>query len=86
MHPHEYGLLKAAYSVKETLTVLSIGRTALYALVKTKRLKATKFGKKTLFLAADLAQLLDDMRNSTPVFGKAAKADDAAPRTAGARG
>jgi hypothetical protein len=27
MHPHEYGLLKAAYSVNETLALLSLGRT-----------------------------------------------------------
>jgi hypothetical protein len=32
--PHTYGLLKAAYSVNETLAMLSIGRTSLYSLVK----------------------------------------------------
>jgi hypothetical protein len=34
MQPHEYGLLKAAYSVNETLALLSLGRTSLYQLVK----------------------------------------------------
>jgi excisionase family DNA binding protein len=62
MHPHEYGLLKAAYSVNETLNVLSIGRTALYGLVKNGKLKPAKLGKKTLFYAADLAQFLDRLR------------------------
>jgi hypothetical protein len=62
MSPHEYGLLKAAYSVNETLNVLSIGRTALYGLVKDGPLKPAKFGKKTLFLAPDLARLLDELR------------------------
>ena len=63
MHPHEYGLLKAAYSVNETLNVLSIGRTALYGLVKNGKLKPTKLGKKTLFYATDLAQFLDRLRS-----------------------
>ena len=62
MHPHEYGLLKAAYSVNETMAVLSIGRTSLYELVKNKKLTPAKFGKKTLFLAPDLARLLDELR------------------------
>jgi hypothetical protein len=65
MHPHHYGLMKAAYSVNETLNVLSIGRTALYGLVKAKRLTPAKFGKKTLFLAPDLARLLDELRTGS---------------------
>jgi hypothetical protein len=48
MHPHEYGLTKAAYSVNETLTLLSLGRTSLYQLVKDGDLIPTKIGKKTL--------------------------------------
>jgi hypothetical protein len=62
MHPHEYGLLKAAYSVNETLSVLSIGRTSLYELVNRGDLKPAKLGKKTLFYACDLAALLDRLR------------------------
>jgi excisionase family DNA binding protein len=63
MHPHEYGLLKAAYSVNETLNLLSVGRTSLYGLVKNGKLRPTKLGKKTLFYAADLAQFLDRLRS-----------------------
>jgi excisionase family DNA binding protein len=65
MHPHEYGLKKAAYSVTETLSLLSIGRTSLYALVKTGSLKPVKFGRKTLFYAADLAAFLASLRDSS---------------------
>ncbi len=62
MEPQRYGLQKAAYSVNETLALLSIGRTSLYELIKTGELKATKFGHKTLFLAPDLAAFLDKLR------------------------
>lgn len=45
---------KLAYSVTETAELLSIGRTSLYARVKAGDLKATKCGRKTLFLASDI--------------------------------
>jgi hypothetical protein len=50
--PRTFGLAKVAYAVGETLDLLSIGRTALYAAVKRGDLKRVKFGKKTLFYAA----------------------------------
>ena len=60
--PSALGFTKVAYAVDETLELLSIGRTALYAAVKRGDLKRVKFGKKTLFydppdLAAFLARL-----------------------------
>jgi hypothetical protein len=58
MDPSSFGLRKAAYSVNETLDLLSIGRTSLYAAVGRGDLKPVKFGKKTLFYAADLAAFL----------------------------
>jgi hypothetical protein len=60
--PRAFGLAKAAYSVGETLDLLSIGRTSLYASVKRGDLKCVKFGKKTLFYAADLASFLTRLR------------------------
>lgn len=45
---------KVAYDVTETARILSIGRTALYAQIKTGKLRATKLGRKTLILAKDL--------------------------------
>ena len=67
--PRTLGLTKAAYSVKETLEVLSIGRTSLYQLVKEKQLSPAKMGKKTLFLAVDLATLLLKLRGASPNLG-----------------
>ena len=64
MSPQSYGLTKVAYSVNETLTILSLGRTSLYRLVGAGDLKAVKFGKKTLFYAADLAALLTKLRGA----------------------
>jgi excisionase family DNA binding protein len=63
-NPLEYGLHKAAYSVNETLAMLSIGRTSLYGLIRRKELHAVKLGKKTLFYAADIAGLLAKLRGA----------------------
>jgi hypothetical protein len=60
--PRAFGLAKAAYAVGETLDLLSIGRTSLYAAVKRGDLKCVKFGKKTLFYATDLAWFLTRLR------------------------
>jgi excisionase family DNA binding protein len=56
-----YPLTKAAYGVPEAVAVLSIGRTSLYELIKTGRLKATKCGRRTLFLAPDIAAFLSNL-------------------------
>ena len=61
--PRAFGLAKAAYAVGETIDLLSIGRTSLYAAVKRGDLKPVKFGKKTLFYAADLASFLTKLRH-----------------------
>ncbi len=62
--PQALGLTKAAYSVNETLSLLSLGRTSLYSLVKNGDLQPTKYGKKTLFLSADIAAFLNKIRNA----------------------
>jgi excisionase family DNA binding protein len=56
--PRKLGFVKVAYRVNETLELLSIGRTALYAAIKRGELTPLKFGKKTLFSAIDLAAFL----------------------------
>jgi excisionase family DNA binding protein len=63
-NPHEYGLVKVAYSVNETLNLLSIGRTSLYKLVARGVLRPAKLGKKTLFYASDIAALLTKLREA----------------------
>jgi excisionase family DNA binding protein len=53
---------KIAFDVRETLRLLSIGRTTLYALVKSGDLRATKCGRKTLFLASDISAFLERLQ------------------------
>jgi excisionase family DNA binding protein len=69
--PRTFGFTKAAYAVGEALDLLSIGRTSLYAAVKRGDLRRVKFGKKTLFYAADLAAFLAKLRrpNESDVQG-----------------
>jgi hypothetical protein len=62
--PHMFGLTKAAYSVNETLELLSIGRTSLYDLISQDLLRPIKIGRKTLLGADDLAALLIKLRRS----------------------
>jgi excisionase family DNA binding protein len=45
---------RLAYSVKEVLELVGIGRTKLYDLIKARELPARKIGSKTVILAADL--------------------------------
>lgn len=56
--PQYYGLTRAVYDVRQTAALLSLGRTSLYKLVKSGNLRATKVGRKTLFLATDVAAYL----------------------------
>jgi hypothetical protein len=63
LDPRELGLTKAAYSVRETAAVTSLGRTAIYAAVKQGDLRPRKFGRKTLFLANDIAVFLSGLKN-----------------------
>ena len=61
MQLQNLNLQKPAYSVNELLAMLPIGRTSLYAAIKAGKLKATKLGKKTLFLASDIAEFLANL-------------------------
>jgi hypothetical protein len=64
-NPREFGLIKAAYTVRATLDLLSIGRTSLYAAINRGELHPVKFGAKTLFYAADLAAFLAKLREAS---------------------
>jgi excisionase family DNA binding protein len=55
LDPRAFGLTKATYSVRDTLDLLSIGRTSLYKAIARGDIEPVKLGKKTLFRAADLA-------------------------------
>lgn len=54
---------KVAYNVAETAELLSIGRTTLYARMKAGDLKVTKCGRKTLFLASDIAAFVEHLQS-----------------------
>lgn len=56
-----FGLTKPTYTTRETEHILNIGHTKLYQLINNKKLKATKLGKKTIFLASDLAEFLSSL-------------------------
>ena len=58
---------KVAYSVNDAARLLSIGRTSLYAQIKTGNLRATKVGRKTLFLAKDIDAFLDRLQQKGDV-------------------
>ena len=62
--PRTLGFVKAAYTVNETLSVLSMSRTALYAAIKAGQLTPAKQGRKALFLASDLAAFLLSLREA----------------------
>lgn len=61
--PKDFGLQKVIYDVPETISMLSIGRTTLYGLIKCGDIRATKLGRKTVFLAVDIATFLTKLRN-----------------------
>jgi len=53
---------KLAYGVRDAIHITGISRTSLYARVKSGELRATKCGRKTSFLAADIAAFLAGLR------------------------
>jgi excisionase family DNA binding protein len=55
-----------AYSIDAAAKASHTGRTKLYAEIKAGRLKARKFGKRTLIAAGDFSEWL----NSLPVLGQ----------------
>ena len=62
--PRAFGLVKAAYSVAETLELLSLGRTSFYEAVKRGELRLVKFGKKTLVYSTDIAAFLSRLQDT----------------------
>jgi len=61
----DFNLTKTAYSVKDLLAQLPLGRTKLYAAIKCGDLKATKYGKSTWFLAKDVAAFLSKLEGGS---------------------
>lgn len=74
MTAHAYGLTKQFYSVREMMEMASLGRNSIYKAIDCGHLKPTKFGKRTLFAAADIAAFIEAMKSGA--FDK--KADEIA--------
>lgn len=47
-------------SIKETGDVIGIGRTSIYALIKSGRLEAIKLGRRTLITTDSIRRLLEN--------------------------
>lgn len=65
-------LTKPAYSLTELLRLVPIGRTTIYREVKTGNLRATKRGRRTIFLASDIAGWLEQLPAASPAEPKPA--------------
>lgn len=50
---------KSAYTVTETMREIGIGRSKLYSEIKAGHIVPRKIGKKTIFLAKDIAAYLE---------------------------
>jgi len=61
MNPQTLNLTKAAYSVRELVELLPLGRNSIYEAVKAGNLKVTKFGKLTMFLAPHVVEFLESL-------------------------
>lgn len=48
-----------AYSIADAVRVSGLGKTRLYQLINSQRLKATKVGKRTLIPASSLRALIE---------------------------
>lgn len=54
-------LQREGFSIGEACTVAGIGRTKIYEAISEGRLKARKFGKRTIVLRADLQAFLSNL-------------------------
>jgi len=54
-------MVKLAYTISEAVEAGAGGRTAIYEAIKSGALKARKRGKRTVILASDLAQYLENL-------------------------
>lgn len=53
-----------AISINETAKALGIGRSSVYALLKSGRLESIKIGTRTLITTASVARLIEPRRNA----------------------
>lgn len=50
-----------ALTITQAVTVSGIGRTMIFELIKTGKLKARKVGRRTLIATSDLREMIDNL-------------------------
>lgn len=55
--------MQQALSIQEACTAMCLGRTKLYQLISTGKLKAHKIGKRTIILKDDLDEFLNNLEH-----------------------
>jgi excisionase family DNA binding protein len=55
-----------AFTIPEACDASGLGRTSIYALISSGRLRARKHGKRTLILRKDLLAFLEGLPDLTP--------------------
>jgi hypothetical protein len=68
--PRQFNLWEATYSVKETIKALNDCRTGIYQLVADGQLHPVKRGRRTIFLARELAAYLKRLQAKPVVLNK----------------
>ncbi|WP_141400449.1 helix-turn-helix domain-containing protein [Magnetospirillum sp. 15-1] len=56
--PQTYGLTKPIYDFDELLSLIPLKRTKIFELIRDGKLQKTKCGRRTIFLAQDVAAFL----------------------------
>jgi excisionase family DNA binding protein len=57
---------KLAFTIQEAAAVSSIGQTSLYKAIRERRLKARKYGTRTVITRLDLQAFLDSLPPTSP--------------------
>jgi hypothetical protein len=60
----DFNLTKPAYSANEVIGMGFGGRTSVYSYIKQGKLKATKLGKKTIFLTPHILEFIASLENT----------------------
>lgn len=58
--------MKLSYSIEEASAITGIGRTKIYEAINKKKLKARKYGKRTILLKEDLNAFLAALSDYEP--------------------
>jgi excisionase family DNA binding protein len=67
---------RLAYTIKEVLELVGIGKTKLYEISKAGGLPMRKVGAKTIILSGDLRAWLERLPRANPVEDKEGEDDD----------